>query len=921
MNFKSILSVLVSVLILSVNIHSQTPLDALSGNYTIGPGGNFKTVQIAMDSLHKAGIKDAVILELQPDYSSSVEVFPLIFEAIPFSSTAKTITLRPASHATGMKITSDNSIATIHLKNISHFILDGRPGGAGSERGLLITNTSTSANTIRFTNDASYNQLQYLSVIGSSEGSYNGIIFFGGTDSSKGNDFNQLHHCHISSGSYRNQYGIFSNGTYQKPNTGLVINKCEIVDIFSIYYDSYPVYGGLNTDSMVITNNSIYQTKTYTLADSRGNPVKVGGIFIEDPFSGVHLIANNHIGGRAPECGGGAFELKGQFYFKGIQVTGTISSTASTKITGNVINNLSFAGQGYCEFIVVGDQNKKRWFNGEIKNNRVGREGPVHGIRYESQKELGQVFGIKGTALCSDSLYIENNQISGTLVSENPINLGGTNYCGIQIDNYPTDRMKAWIRYNTIGSLQAPRSILNTAYSVTGIFVAAGRAYPDKLRDTVIVNNNTIANMAGTNSVSSAAGIALSGGSGQTEVNGNEIFNLFGEYQTFGISSFDVNLFGSHEYSGNKIYSLYCGDRLDYITSLAGIRLMGKGISTVPYRISRNYIHHLMPDVSTPYSKAYIHGILLQQEPGFVMVDNNIIHLGCDTAGKSFAPAASFFGITDGPGVIDYFHNTVMITGNISIPRPGSSSGFSSYIYANPNHKRIMNNIFVNNRQNIDIEFGNSNAAFTLSNGGNSSIICDYNLFFNKGEGNCPVYGGTTGPHQDLSTWRTQTGWDLHSKIADPLFINENGKLSELNLHIKDGSPVNMSGTTEFTTQYDFDGDHRASLSPVDIGADAGLFGSEGNPTGVVDINNEDFKISVFPNPVKNIAQLRIISRKPAKLQCAVYTPAGNMITSQIITVRTGINYVSLPADQWKTGVYFLQIRSGNNAGTIRLLK
>lgn len=912
---------LLSVLFLSNTGLSQTSPDALSGNYTIGPNGNFKTVQIAMDSLHKVGVKEAVVLELQPDYSSTVETFPLLFEAVPFSSATKTITLRPAPEATGIKITSDDPTTTIHLKNIMHFIFDGRPGGTGSNRDLLLINTSTSGNAIRFTNDASYNQLQYLSFIGSSEGMYNGIIFFGGTDSAKGNDFNLLHRCHISSASLRNQNGIFSNGTYEKSNTGLVIDECEIVDIFSTYDDSYPIYGAQNTDSLVITNNSIYQTRAYRMASSRGKPVMVGGIYIEDPFSGVHLIANNYIGGRAPKCGGGAFELNGEFYFKGIQVKGTITSTAPTKITGNLINNLSFAGEGYCEFIAVGDENRVRWFNGKIEANRVGQEGPGYGIRFETHTGSRQVSGIRAASLNTDSLYIENNQMAGTLITEKPAVDGATTYFGIRVENYPTSRLKVWISKNTIGSLHSPESILNHSASVYGVFVSAARSYPNKLRDTVIINNNIIVNLTGTYSISTATGVSLSAGSGQIVVKENEIFNLSGEYQVFGIYTFDVSMFGSHDYTGNKIYSLYCGDELDYSTCAAGIRIQGKGLSTVPYRISRNYIHHLMPNASSPYSKAYIHGILLEQEPGFTTVDNNIIFLGCDTAGKSFAPAASFLGITDGVGVIDYIHNTVMITGSISVSRPGSSYAFYGLGYVNPHHKRIMNNIFVNNRQNVQIAEGNVNAAIALSKWENTSVISDYNLIFNKGEGTCPVYGGSTGPHQELASWRTKYGWDLHSNIADPLFIDASGKLSDLNLHVKDGSPVNMAGASWLTTEYDFDGDHRASLSPVDIGADAGLFGSEGNPTGIVDINDQDFGISVFPNPVKNFAYLRIISRKPATFQCEVYSLTGNLVTSKTFTVRTGTNLISLPADQWKSGIYFLRLSSGKNAGTIRLLK
>ena len=87
-----------------------------------------------------------------------------------------------------------------------------------------------------------------------------------------------------------------------------------------------------------------------------------------------------------------------------------------------------------------------------------------------------------------------------------------------------------------------------------------------------------------------------------------------------------------------------------------------------------------------------------------------------------------------------------------------------------------------------------------------------------------------------LKTWQKASGLDQESLVADPQFINPTGPASALsayvsiansaalvNLHLNPGSPAEGTGL-EVGVQEDFDGEFRSTLSPTDLGADAGNF-------------------------------------------------------------------------------------------------
>ena len=139
----------------------------LSGTKTVGPTGNYASLTAAIADIQAQSLGGALVLELQPAYVSTVETFPLTVPALNGASAVNTVTIRPASGAAGLSITStDTPAATVNLNGAQFVTFDGRPGGAGTAKQLTIANTSTSGVAVRFINEGSSNTLRYLTLQG-----------------------------------------------------------------------------------------------------------------------------------------------------------------------------------------------------------------------------------------------------------------------------------------------------------------------------------------------------------------------------------------------------------------------------------------------------------------------------------------------------------------------------------------------------------------------------------------------------------------------------------------------------------------------------------------------------------------------------------------------------------------------------------
>jgi hypothetical protein len=205
-------------------------------------------------------LTQSYLIEILAPYNASSETLPIIFNNRAGSSPERTITIRPAAGNTGESIVASLSgNSTIVFDNCEYVILDGRPGGTGTEPDLTIENTFTTGTatyTIHFRNGASNNTMRYCipkNYTMTTAGPRN--IYFGLSPSNvNGNSYNLIDNCNVIGG----RSGFGTSGTAGSPNTGNIIRNC-LIEGFG--YAAIWLVG--NTSSTVIEGNIMRQTVGY----------------------------------------------------------------------------------------------------------------------------------------------------------------------------------------------------------------------------------------------------------------------------------------------------------------------------------------------------------------------------------------------------------------------------------------------------------------------------------------------------------------------------------------------------------------------------------------------------------------------------------------------------------------------------------
>ena len=181
-------------------------------------------------------------------------------------------------------------------------------------------------------------------------------------------------------------------------------------------------------------------------------------------------------------------------------------------------------------------------------------------------------------------------------------------------------------------------------------------------------------------------------------------------------------------------------------------------------------------------------------------------------------------------GTDNFYFNSVYIGGSGVAAGTGNSFAFQSSIVTNT--RNFRDNIFFNARSN-GAATGKHYAIRVGGTGPNpAGLTLNNNVYLANGVG--AVFGlFNAADVADLAGWRTAVGQDANSFAGDPQFLVPGGSAATVDLHINPAAPTvvegngfDIAGVTD-----DFDGQARAGLTPVDIGADAGDFTSAGDFT------------------------------------------------------------------------------------------
>ncbi|MEQ1744256.1 MAG: hypothetical protein ABMA02_02440 [Saprospiraceae bacterium] len=794
---------------------------SLSGTKSVGPTGDYMTLTAAVADLLASGVVSPIILELQSTYLSTAEpAFPIVLPNILCASSTNTITIRPALGATGLSISSAGT-QTFDINGGNWWRIDGRPGGVGTAKDLVIANTSTSGNAIRFINEASNNIVRYCDIQGQNTSTTSAVVLFSTTTNTNGSgndnnliEFNNIHD--TPTGTPSNCiYSLGTTTTGATWNSNNTVANNNIYNFFLSTSTSIGVFITTGSRAWTITGNSFFQTASRTLAAAQ-----FGAMNFNNTITGDFVITNNFLGGTAPQCGGGAMTLTGSGNFRGMNFT---VSGALTTVQGNTIKNINLTTLNATQFngaILLGQGTFL------CTDNTVGSLTENNSIALTFSGSASGFAGItSGGTSPTNTITISNNSIGGLsmIVSGapatppvlRPISVQGTSI----YHNYV-------ITGNTIGSLSLANNITsdaNVAGSITGIV-----SFSNAVGQQII--NNTIANLTASNinTTNVMWGILAQGSSniGSFTITGNTIRNLSsassatgtgGAASIMGIST-TVNLatVGANNISNNTIHSLVNTNT----TAAASVTGINNSVSlTTSNLLSRNNIHSL--NLQSTALTGIITGI--QLNAGTANVQNNMIRLGVDAAGTDISNGYGFFGIREAAGNNNVQFNSVYIGG--SGVSNGTSATFALSSAVTTGTRNYISNIFHNARSNG----AGTGKHYAITFGGTTpspaGVASNYNDLFVSGTGGfVGLYNAVD--QTTIADWRTATGNDVQSVNANPQFIAPNGNSNTGDLHIQAGVPtvVEGGGQPVAATTDDFDGQTRNSFTATDIGADAGNF-------------------------------------------------------------------------------------------------
>ncbi|MES2656496.1 MAG: BNR-repeat neuraminidase N-terminal domain-containing protein [Bacteroidota bacterium] len=810
------------------NIQVKAPM---SGNYYIGVGYVFPTITSAINELTTIGIDGHVTLTLMDALynASSGETFPIILNTITGASAVNTITIIP--NVVGSTIESSNNTATIDFNGGSNFIIDGSINGSGGfslGANLVISNTSTSAPAIRFINDASKNKILYTDLRGANTGAAAvataGVVNFGTTTGTNGNDSNIIRFCDIHGGTTGlPAVGISSIGsatTTLTNNDNNRIENCNIYDFYLTSAMSAGIYVGANNSSWIIKKNHLYQTakRIYTAA------VMHRGFWITPNMADLttssgFAIDSNFIGGNASD-GTGIYEMASASSSTGarqyVAMEISVGKGAATTVQGNTITNFndSTSASTSVSFVAFNFSGGKINCNGNLIGSRFVN-GAITFTTFTTTNggfmviRTGAGLGTSSAAASTDTINITNNIASGINLYGNSTTTApeffGFNISGGAKVNVINNLIGDTTLSNSINILSTSSSSV-TLQRVSGVFAnssTVGHSYK--------IFNNTIANI--TNAYESATtlnsatrGIYVGPSvTGTDSVVGNTVKNIRtasrvknnGIFATLGGIVIDAVASTSQVTSGNVVHSLVLTNPsiVDTI-NIAGIVFNTN--TTGNNVVNGNLVHSLSMTAYNPY--VVMNGLNLLA--GNTTVTNNMISLGFDNLGSSVSAACAINGIIKNTGSANIYFNTVKIGGGGVSPGVNRTFAFQR-IGAGTDD--VRNNLFVNARNSGG--FGAGHLAIGLNNA--STLTQNNNIYRADSIGIFNSLG-----QQFFADWQTASTVDANSKDTIVAFVSN----QDLHLATVMAGVHTFEGVTINGINIDFDGQTR-SVKPY-IGAD-----------------------------------------------------------------------------------------------------
>ena len=832
------------------------------GTYAVGPAatysgytGSYFSITAALAAMAETtALAGPVVIELQPDYASTVEAYPLNFTGVVPTTSTNTVTIRPAAAVSSViNFNPAGGISTTSLWDFNggkYFIIDGRNGGTGTNRFIAVNNLGN-APAIRLINNAQNNNFSYLQLASSNTSASSGVIAFStaaSTTATDGNNNNTIDNCYVDA------KGISPNGIYASGSSSPADNKSNILTNNRIYdfYVANATHVGIlvgsgNTTWTIGTSgngNAIYQTATRIPTLVGGALTWMQGIRINNTSGNGFSVIGNRVGGNIPGIAGSIMD-----YGSATQVT-TIpnaiypividagSTTAST-VDNNIISDINLYSSNTSGSII--------YFSGinvntglvNITNNTIGSPTATGNINFvwrgagTATPNIFSIWAGNGTAYNGGD--IKYNSIGGISTTADLSTTNALTFAGILV-NTTTATAAIAVNNNLIGSSTVTNSILHKATSKmpatqTGIQFAGTLATAGGT-----INNNTIANI--TNATSFAYtnntmyGLNLANPvvtAGPLTISGNTVRNLTTSSLNTNLPAaslstaingmaFSASGTGLLTIGTNTVHSLSSSN--NSTAPLAVVGMYYNVTNTGGTIFERNFVHSLSTGTN---AAAWQSGIVVGGSATGTTFRNNIIRMGINADGTSNNVDARIFGMYKTTSTAyNLWHNSVYVGGSSVASNTANTAAF--YKSASSGADVIQNNIFVNSRSNATGSAKHFAVSFANTTG-LTAVNVNYNDLFVNGTGGVLANNGTI-DYTTFRSWKSATTLDANSVNGDPQFIAPNGTNTTLDLHISPTAltQIEASGLAIASITNDFDGNTRANLTPVDMGAIAGNF-------------------------------------------------------------------------------------------------
>ena len=803
----------------NISITADCPA-SYSGTYDVGPTGTWATLTSAITALNSC-MTDDVVLELESTYSEASETYPLDFSGLPTTST-ETLIIRPKT-ATSVTFDDAQTTTLLDFNTTDYVTIDGRPGGAGATSYFTFENTSTATggNVIEFTNDATNNTIQYCTLKSNYASTSEGVVVFGTTSVTSGNDDNTITYCTIdgSAGATASptssiaRSGIYSSGTAAKLNSGNMISYNEFKDVFMANSTSDFIYLDAYNTAWTISNNSFYQTNTRTASGT----ATITCINIDDGEG--YTINNNYIGGSAASNSGTwtqGYSGSNRSHFYGMDLALNTGATDSTEIQGNTINGFSMTHYSSTYFVgvyiaeglvnigtstanVVGSYTT----TGGITINKAGTSTAsiINAFRLESTQNVllqGNDIGsftisFASTYSCTfDAISILSSTFAGGSIDITSNRIGGSIANSIQVGNGSTSgSIFTAINDNSTRVSNITSNEIGNITITGGYFVGIELGYAAGAYAKTVSNNtigvNPISNSAA--STSQQAGILLSNTGSNYTISSNTINDItLSGAANLNLSGILCTSSGTYTIVSNDINSLSITNTGSYYGYLSGIR--SNSTSAFDTQITKNTIYSLSN--TQTHANASIYGVYYPgNSTGSGTLVNNYISLGEDGAN------VGVFGVgvgTTGAPTLFMYYNTVEVKGT---PTSGThnSSAFYYNKTASTHVDALFNNIFYNSRTNGGGATGSHYCFYTNIASNITAGVVDYNFYYAATDASFAYVAGD----RDAATFNSasQGYGGTNSVYSQTITINSDGSLSSGDITVV-GTGMDLSNSGSY---------------------------------------------------------------------------------------------------------------------------